>query len=133
MASDEEFVQNVRDQVRGAGDVSYRKMFGEYAVYVGQKVVALVCDNQLFLKPTAAARALLPHVTEAPPYPGAKPYFLLDEYLDDRGMLMELFRATEAELPMPKPKKSRVAKKSSKKQASKTSKETAPKRRTEPS
>lgn len=128
MASDEEFVQNVHDQVRGVGDVSYRKMFGEYAVYVGQKVVAFVCDNQLFLKPTAAARALLPHVTEAPPYPGAKLYFVLDEYLDDRELLTELFRVTEAELPMPKPKKSR----GTKKQAGKPSKEVAPKRRPRP-
>lgn len=105
MASDEEFVQSVHDQVRGVGDVSYRKMFGEYAVYVGQKVVALVCDNQLFLKPTDAARALLPSVAEAPPYPGAKPYFVVDEYLDDREMMSQLFRVTADALPAPKPKK----------------------------
>ena len=115
MASDEEFVQNVRDQVRGAGDVSYRKMFGEYAVYVGQKVVALVCDNQLFLKQTDAARALMPSVTEAPPYPGARPHFVMDEYLDDRELISELFRVTADALPLPKPKKSRGSKRTPKK------------------
>ncbi len=104
MASDEAFVQSVYDQVHGVGDVAYRKMFGEYAVYVGPKVVALVCDNQVFLKPTDAGRALLPAVAEAPPYPGAKPYFVVDEYLDDREMMSALFRVTADALPIPKAK-----------------------------
>jgi hypothetical protein len=29
---------------------------GEYAIYCNGKVVALVCDNQLFVKPTEAAQ-----------------------------------------------------------------------------
>jgi TfoX/Sxy family transcriptional regulator of competence genes len=105
MSSDPEFVQHVSDFVREAGEVSYRKMFGEYAVYVGPKVVALVCDNSLFLRPSDAGRALLGSPTEAPPYPGSKPYFLLDEHLDNREFLAELFRVTEAALPLPKPKR----------------------------
>jgi hypothetical protein len=56
MSSDLAFVQHVSDFVREAGEVSYEKMFGEYAVYVGPKVVALVCDNSLFLKPTDARK-----------------------------------------------------------------------------
>jgi DNA transformation protein and related proteins len=99
MASDSGFVQHVCDQLLGAGDVTYRKMFGEYALYIGGKVVALVCDNQLYLKPTDAGRALLDAPVEAPPYPGAKPHFLLDDELDDRDLLAALFRATEANLP----------------------------------
>jgi TfoX/Sxy family transcriptional regulator of competence genes len=105
MSSDLAFVQHVFDFVREAGEVSYKKMFGEYAVYVGPKVVALVCDNSLFLKPTDAGRALLGSPTEAPPYPGSKPYFLLDEHLDNRELLAALFRATAAALPLPKPRK----------------------------
>jgi DNA transformation protein and related proteins len=80
-------------------------MFGEYAVYVGGKVVALACDNQLFMKPTDAGRALLGTPIEAPSYPGAKGWFLLDEELDDADRLSALFRATEAALPPPKPGK----------------------------
>ncbi len=33
MASSLSFVEYVTDQMRGAGDIRYRKMFGEYAVY----------------------------------------------------------------------------------------------------
>jgi TfoX/Sxy family transcriptional regulator of competence genes len=98
-------VQFICEQVRGVGGVSHRKMFGEYAIYVGNKVVALVCDDRLFLKPTAAGRALLGSPVEAPPYPGAKPYFVIDEYIDDAEFLSTLLRATEAEIPEPKPKK----------------------------
>jgi TfoX/Sxy family transcriptional regulator of competence genes len=108
MASDLGFVQHVVDQLRGIGPITYRQMFGEYALYMGDKVVALVCDDQLFLKPTGEGRALLASPVEAPPYPGAKPYLLLDEQLDDSELLCALFRATEAVLPLPKPKRGRA-------------------------
>lgn len=108
MASELGFVQHVCDQIRGVGEVSFRKMFGEYAVYIGGKTVALVCDNQLFLKPTEAGRALLTTVVEGAPYPGAKPHLLLNEHLDDSELLCALFRETEAALPAPRAKKPRT-------------------------
>ena len=105
MASDIEFVQFVVEQVRRAGFVSWRKMFGEYALYCDQKVVALICDDQLFVKPTLAGRAFVGEITEAPPYLGAKPYFLIEDSLEDGEWLTALVKMTAAELPMPKPKK----------------------------
>lgn len=105
MASDLAYVEHVCDQLRDVGAVSYKKMFGEYGLYVGSKMVALVCDNQLFVKSTDAGRQLLATPSEEAPYPGAKPHFVLDEHLDDRELLAAVFRATEAALPVPKPKK----------------------------
>ena len=110
MASDSNFMNYCVDQIAAAGEVRCRKMFGEYAVYCDERVVALVCDNQFFLKPTPAARALLGQVTEAPPYPGAKPYWLLADQLDDRELMVQLVRMTAGELPLQKPKKPRAAK-----------------------
>lgn len=107
MASDQAFVEYVCDQL-SAGRVTSRKMFGEYALYYDQKVVALICDNQLFVKPTAAGRAVVGAVAEAPPYKGAKPHLLIDEQLDDYELLLRLFAATAHELPAPKPKKPRA-------------------------
>ncbi|WP_411281661.1 TfoX/Sxy family protein [Gemmatimonas sp.] len=104
MASDLSFVEYVRDQMHGAGTVTFKKMFGEYALYVDEKVVALVCDNQLFVKPTGSGRAVLGAVTEASPYAGAKPQWLITEQLEDQALIAELIRATAAELPTPKPK-----------------------------
>lgn len=110
MASDTTFMAYVLDQIGQAGQVSSRKMFGEYAVYCDGKVVALVCDNQFYLKPTVAARALLGVVTEAPPYPGAKPYWLMSEQLDEQQLMANLVRLTASELPLPKTKPAKVAK-----------------------
>lgn len=87
-----------------------RKMFGEYAIYCEGKIVALVCDDQLFIKPTAAARAFLgADVEEAPPYPGAKLYLLISgEKWDNSEWLSELIRVSMPELPEPKPKKKKT-------------------------
>jgi len=108
MASDLSFMNYVVDQIGAAGHVSFRKMFGEFAVYCDTKVVALVCDNQFFLKPTDAARVLLGPVTEAPPYPGGKNWLLLADQLDDRSLMVNIVRVTTDALPLPKPKKPRA-------------------------
>ena len=110
MSSDQSFVDYIIDQLSTFAPVTYRKMFGEYALYSGSKVVALVCDNQLFVKPTETGRAFIGKPTEAPAYPGAKNSFLIDN-LDDREWLAELIRKTAKELPEPKPKKKKTKKK----------------------
>lgn len=107
MASDLTFVQYLCDQLQDAGPISYRKMFGEYALYCSNKVVALVCDNQLYIKPTPGGRAVLGTPAEAPPYPGAKPYFLIQDQIEDRVWMTRLLLVTASELPEPKPKKPR--------------------------
>jgi TfoX/Sxy family transcriptional regulator of competence genes len=108
MASDREFVAFVCEQLRGAGEISSKRMFGEAAVYLRDKVIGLVCDNQLFVKPTEAGRALLGRPTEAAPFPGATNWFLLGD-LDDPEFLAELVRSTAAALPEPKPKAAKKA------------------------
>jgi TfoX/Sxy family transcriptional regulator of competence genes len=107
MASDLEFVEFVVDQIEPSGSTTYRKMFGEYALYFNGKVVALICDNRLFVKPTAAGRSFIGDVVEAPAYPGAKPSFLIEEQIEDRDWISKLIEITEKELPEPKPKKKR--------------------------
>jgi TfoX/Sxy family transcriptional regulator of competence genes len=107
MKEKNEYVQFIVDQMQDAGNVSYKSMFGGYAVYCGGKVVALVCDNQLFVKPTVNGRKLIGTVQEASPYPGAKPYFLIRDQIDDKEWLSELIRITAKELPFPKPKTGR--------------------------
>jgi TfoX/Sxy family transcriptional regulator of competence genes len=104
MATDREFIEFVVDQLGEAGPITSRKMFGEYCVYADQKVIALVCDNRLFMKPTEAGRAYAGDVVEAPPYPGAKPYFLIEGALEDREWVSGLARITAANLPAPVPK-----------------------------
>ena len=114
MSSQQGIVDFILDQISDAGHVSARKMFGEYGVYCEGKMVALVCDDQLFVKPTPGGRTLLKTVTEASPYPGAKPYFLIAaDLLDDRDALTELIKVTTQELPLPVAKKSKRSRKKS--------------------
>ena len=105
MASKQSTVDYIVDQLGGPDVVTAKKMFGEYGVYKDSKLVALICDNQLFVKPTDSGRAFIGPPGAAPPYPGAKPYFLiLGESWDDSAWLCELFNRTAAALPLPKPK-----------------------------
>ena len=105
MASDLSFVTFVVDQLENAGEITYRKMFGEYALYSNRKVVAVICDNQLFVKPTEAGKSYIGEVLEAPPYPGAKNYYLIEDQIEDREWISQLITITEKELPEPKKKK----------------------------
>ena len=83
-------------------------MFGGHTIYCKGKVVALVTDNRLYVKPTEAGRSFIGNVVEAPPYPGAKLSFLIEDQLDDKEWLSQLIGLTEKELPRPKPKKKRM-------------------------
>jgi len=99
MSSNKSFVDFIIDQMENAGTITYKKMFGEYAIYCDGKVVALICDNQLFVKPTDGGRSFIGDVVEAPPYPGAKMSFLIEDKIDDREWISELIRITAKELP----------------------------------
>jgi len=112
MATDQRTIDFLTEQLTGAEDITSRKMFGEYAMYLDEKVVAFVCDDQFFLKPTDAGRAFIGTPDEAPAYPGSKLYFRIPEdRWEDHDWLKELVRVTADALPLPKPKKPRKASK----------------------
>jgi len=105
MASDQNFVDFVIEQIENAGEVTAKKMFGEYGIYADGKLFGLICDNKLFIKPTISGREFIGNAVEAPPYEGAKPSFLIEEKIEDRKWLSELIRISLKELPTAKPKK----------------------------
>jgi TfoX/Sxy family transcriptional regulator of competence genes len=113
MPNDQEFIDFVVDQVRTGCEITYRHMFGGTTLYVNNKVVGLICNNQLFVKPTEAGRAYIGLVVEAPPYDGARNSFLIEEAIENSEWLTELLVITENALPAPKPKKKRTKKRSS--------------------
>jgi len=98
-------IEFLLDQLSALPSVSARRMFGEYCLYCDGKPVALVCDDQLFLKPTDAGRALIGTPPDGTPFPTARPHFLISADLwDDAEHLCRLVRATADVLPVPKPK-----------------------------
>jgi TfoX/Sxy family transcriptional regulator of competence genes len=111
MATRQSTIDFLLDQLSILPDVRARKMFGEYALYCGDKVVALVCDDQLFVKITPQGRTLVgERYVEGEAYPGAKPSMLIGaEEIDDGERLCELIRLTADALPAPKPKSSKAA------------------------
>jgi TfoX/Sxy family transcriptional regulator of competence genes len=111
MSSSQNIVNFIIAQMALAGDVTFKKMFGEYGIYCNGKMVASVCDDKLFVKPTTRGRVYIGDVVEASPYPSAKPSFLIsDEKLEDVEWLSELIRITAEELPIPVKKKKPVRK-----------------------
>ena len=107
MATGQDFIEYVVEQVDLGSRLTFKKMFGEYALYLDGKVVAFACDNSLFVKPSAAATALAPGLPQRPPYPGAKDHAVADELLDDTDALRRLIIETAALMPVPKPAKPR--------------------------
>ena len=84
MASDKNFVEYIVGQIKKAGNITFIKMFGEYGIYSDGKIFALVCDNKVFIKPTNAGREFIKEVVEAPPYPGARLYFYIEDKFEDQ-------------------------------------------------
>ena len=99
---DRSFVDFIIDQIQDVGDISYRYMFGGCAIYCGNKVVALICNNQLYIRPTQKGRKFIKIVNEKPPYPGAKPHFLVEDNIDNKEWLCDLIKITAEELLQPK-------------------------------
>jgi len=89
-------------------DYTRKKMFGEYGLYCNDKIVAFVCDDQLYVKPTLPGREFIVDLVEGYPYPGAKPYFLISgELWDDAEWMAMLIKITSEALPLPPIKKAK--------------------------
>ena len=109
MASSSEFMEFVYERIKHVGDISYKKMFGEYGVYYKEKFIAFVADDRFILKKTDEAYSLIPKAELVEPYPNAKPHLLI-ENLDDKSLIRELITLTYQELPEAKPKKKKIKK-----------------------
>lgn len=106
MATKQSTIDYLLDQLSSVKEIRVRKMFGEYALYCQEKVVALVCDDELFVKITEPGKeAVGKHYKEGIAYPGAKPALhITGDLLEDRKFLAKLIFITAKSLPVPKQK-----------------------------
>lgn len=105
MATQKETIEFILSRLRDPGRFTARAMFGEYALYADGKVVALVCDDRLYVKIVPASQALAELCEQAEPYPGAKPHYLVEEgQLSRLEHLPAILAAIAAARPTPKPK-----------------------------
>ena len=93
MASHQDCVDYVVEQLREAGAIRSRKMFGEYGLYCDDVFFAVICDDQFFVKVTPQGEAAFPDLPKAPPYEGAKDSFLVED-VENRKLMTELTRIT---------------------------------------
>lgn len=89
MASHPNFVDYVAEQLREAGAIRSRKMFGEYGLYCDDVFFAVICDDQFFIKVTPQGEVAFPDLPKAPPYEGAKDSFLVED-VENRKLMTEL-------------------------------------------
>lgn len=106
MATKQATIDFLIDQLSSLTNIRVRKMFGEYALYCDEKVVALICNDQIFIKITDPGKNLaVGRYVEGRAYPGAKASMNVTDEIDDSDFLCDLVRATSDSLPLPKPKK----------------------------
>ena len=110
MSTSKQTVAFIEDQLAGL-PVRTQPMFGEYAIYLDDKVVGFICDDTLFIKPSEVDAAVLEGTVRAPAYPGSKLYHSVPgDLLENPEWLHTAITATAAALPAPKPKKPRAPK-----------------------
>ena len=98
MATTKEYLDFVCAQLEGIRGVDYKRMFGEYQIYVNDKPVLLVCDNTVFVKNHPALAQLLSVAPEGLPYPGAKPQKVLD--IENRALTAQVLEILERVTPV---------------------------------
>lgn len=91
--SNPNLVQYIVEQASQAGEVTAKKMFGDYCLYCDDKVVGLICDDYLYLKPLPQLQPLLHECDQRmqPPYDGAKPHYVISD-VDDRDYVSLLIK-----------------------------------------
>jgi TfoX/Sxy family transcriptional regulator of competence genes len=103
MTTSLEFAEYVEEQVADCGQIRYKKMFGEYMVYVNEKPILLVCDNTVFVKILPCLAELMQDAERGFPYEGAKEHYILD--IDDTELAEAVVAVLEPITPFPKPRK----------------------------
>lgn len=98
MAATKDYLDFVCMQLEGIRGVDYKRMFGEYQIYVNDRPVLLVCDNTVFVKNHPALAHLLAEAPEGLPYPGAKPQKILD--VEDRALTAQVLEILERVTPV---------------------------------
>lgn len=106
MATSVEFIEYVCEQIYSVGDVRYKKMFGEYMVYVNDKPVLLVCNDTVFIKMLDVVKDDMLDAAKGIPYGGAKEHYILD--IDDKNLAVSVVAKLEKVTPLPKPKKKKI-------------------------
>ncbi len=104
MASSKDYLDFILEQLSELDDITYRAMMGEYIIYYRGKIVGGIYDDRFLVKPTKAAKEMMPDADMELPYEGAKEMLLVDN-VENKEFLRNLLETMYEELPAPKKKK----------------------------
>lgn len=99
MATSADFIKYVCEQIDVVGLIRYRKMFGEYMVYINDKPILLVCDETVYVKIKDEIKELMKNSATGFPYEGAKEHYILD--IDDIDLCFKVINELEPITPIP--------------------------------
>ncbi|AEJ19899.1 transcriptional regulator [Gracilinema caldarium] len=99
MSTTQDFIEFLLDQIDNNWNIRYRKMFGEYMVYINDKPILLVCDNTVFVKELDCIRNYFSEDSKGFPYKGSKEHFILD--IENKSLLNEIISILEKVIPIP--------------------------------
>lgn len=103
MACSSEFIDFICEVLAPLGEIRYRKMMGDYVIYVNEKCVITACDNNAYVKKLDILSPLMTDAETGCPYEGAKESYILD--FSDPQKAREVISLLWEALPFHKKKK----------------------------
>ena len=100
MATSQDFIEYVCEQINGGGIIRPKKMFGEYMIYVNEKPILLICDGIVYVKMRDEIAELMCSAETGFPYKGAKEHYILD--IEDKPLTFAVIEILESITPLPK-------------------------------
>jgi len=103
MATSQDYMDCLFDQIDNKWNKRYRKMFGEYMFYINDKPVLLVCDNTVYVKILDCISSIIPNESKGFPYKGAKEHYIVD--IEDKKLLNSVIEELVKVIQIPVKKK----------------------------
>ncbi len=99
MATTKDFTHYILDSTHST-KTRVKSMFGEYALYYEEKVVALICNNILFVKISENNKKLLGKNKTGRAYPSSKNFYIItEEQICTPKFLQTIFKNVSTSLP----------------------------------
>lgn len=103
MACTLEFIENLCEILSPLGDIRYRKMMGDYVIYLNDKCIITACDNTAFIKKLPCVEPMMKDAEIGCPYKGAKEAYILDT--TNQRLVRKVIPVLWENLPFPKKRK----------------------------
>ena len=103
MASSQDYLDYVMEQLSELDDISSRSMMGEFIIYYKDKIIGGIYDNRFLVKSTRSSLKMMPDAEKQLPYEGAKEMLAITD-IEDKKFLNKLINTMYDELPAVKKK-----------------------------